>query len=119
RNSYFGGIKTTDIDKITELSNILFDKQELKGAELIKDKLVIYKNENDDLYTLKKITNMGNFVAKEQGIIRNGTNGFDYYFYNMDSKITGNFNGFLNKYFKVDGNIIVDAGNRVSIYINF
>lgn len=119
KNSYFGGIKTTDIDKITELSNIVFDKQELKGAELIKDKLVIYKNENDDLYTLKKITNMGNFVAKEQGITRNGESGTVFYFYNVDSKVTGNFTGFLNKYFKVDGNIIVDAGNREYNYINF
>lgn len=114
KNSYFGGIKTTDIDKITELSNIVFDKQELKGAELAKDKLVIYKNENDDLYTLKKITNMKNVVINDYTISFNGQHYNNNYFYingiANECKYTGSYHDDLNRYFKVDGKIIVGAG---------
>ena len=114
KNSYFGGIKTTDIDKITELSNIIFDKQELKGAELIKDKLVIYKNENDDLYTLKKITNMKNVVINDYSFVFNGQQYNNEFFYingiKNECKYTGSYHDDLNRYFKVDGKIIVGAG---------
>lgn len=114
KNSYFGGIKTTDIDKITELSNIIFDKQELKGAELIKDKLVIYKNENDDLYTLKKITNMKNVVINDYSFVFNGQKYNNNQFYingiKNECKYTGSYYDDLNRYFKVDGKIVVGAG---------
>lgn len=93
------GSVATEYEPYSVIEKYLGSKYTLNSAGTIQDKLVITKNEYDDYYTLKKITNVGEIVltGKETNwyVYNNATYGG---FYRADSKMMhgARTNGLIN-----------------------
>lgn len=116
KNSYFGGIKPVATSEVDLEMPVIFslDSQELKGAQLVKDKLLITKNEDNNLYTMKKIINMKAVNLADCPINYNSSTATNsFYAVVNDCQDIKSYTG-INTYFKIEGNLIKNVGTNNS-----
>lgn len=116
KNSYFGGIKPVATSEVDLEMPVIFslDSQELTGAQLVKDKLLITKNEDNNLYTMKKIINMKAVNLADCPINYNSSTATNsFYAVVNDCQDIKSYTG-INTYFKIEGNLIKNVGTNNS-----
>lgn len=116
KNSYFGGIKPVATSEVDLEMPVIFslDSQELTGAQLVKDKLLITKNEDNNLYTMKKIINMKTINLADCPINYNmSTDTHSFYAIIDGCRDIKSYTG-INTYFKIEGNLIKNLGTNNS-----
>ena len=116
KNSYFGGIKPVATSEVNLEMPVIFslDTQELTGAQLVKDKLLITKNEDNNLYTMKKIINMKTINLADCPINYNmSTDTHSFYAVIDGCRDIKSYTG-INTYFKIEGNLIKNLGTNNS-----